>query len=89
MNDISPVAWVFLGIIVVSIILLNVGLFSLLKNKGKQKTSMQVLSNLSNAIRNPNKQSEQAYSELNQLVQGLQKSTLPSGDPPNNDMDHQ
>ncbi len=35
MNDISPVAWVFLGI-VVSIILLNVGLFSLL-NEGKQK----------------------------------------------------
>ncbi len=73
MKDLSPLAWV--AIILIGLLALGLygWLFSLLRNKGSSKGSLDALKPTTRALLNPWEKEDQQLSELSKRVKELQE----------------
>lgn len=82
MNDISPLGWIALALVVVFLVLLNLSLFRALrsKNKTEVKNKSSALQRLGESVRNPWKTEDDMISELAKRTASLRGPSESSGE---------
>ncbi len=78
MNGVYPLAWVFLGFVIITLIMLNVFLIKLYRNKGKISRTNNMVKKIGESIRHPLQKEAREYLELNQRVKELKNPEKPT-----------
>ncbi len=78
-KELSPVAWIVLGLVVLFVVILNFSLFSALKKR--DHSSSRVLHRFMTSIREPENSDEKMRQELKERVERLSKKDTPPDKP--------
>ena len=71
MNEISPLGWVIIAILVVILIATNLSLLTLFRNRSKHSNQSDPLPGLFQAFKNPWEKEDQQWRELSNQVNKL------------------
>ncbi len=73
LSEITLLGWCGIGVLVFTVVSINVWLFSLLRGRGAQKDEASVWKDTFQAIRHPFANENRRYSELREKVKSLKK----------------
>lgn len=76
MNTISPLAWIFIGFIVVFTISINIWLFSAKNNHKKSKTNNMLFSQMIRTIKDPFAEEKKNLQKLSEAAAKLRETSL-------------